>query len=200
MRILIFLLLIQAISSEEPKAFLDFWRDVDIFARQIQETIQDRILKNKFKRHYKRARKVAMYYNFEKCERNRPREKFLFEGHQFSNLTFDEKTGPAMNIVLLVRKIRNWKDNCALMPSDFNYFEIPSDVSFFYQAKKLIEFEHSRFVLSWLAHNDILQPAKMQVFRSKRKMSYLQAHAFCFLRKMWLIADDTDEKIKLVND
>ncbi|CAG5100153.1 Oidioi.mRNA.OKI2018_I69.XSR.g16868.t1.cds [Oikopleura dioica] len=148
--------------------FLDFWRETDIFAHQIRDTIYKKGAQ-KFSKKYDRVREVVNFYQ-SSGECDSVVTSPTYEPVTFDEGSFDRRASPATNIAVFTDLIDRWIQSYACI-EDLATFD------------SIVE-----------ALSDIFKIAKRKINRdqdvafhlSEDVMTFDQARAYCFTNDMWL--------------
>ena len=149
--------------------FLDFWKETDVFALQIQDAL---VSGRRFEFIYNNLRKATEYYQSEgDCN-----SQFTNPSYQeIAVMTFDEQLNVAANVENFVDMIENWIESyvCAHEKAKINGFR-----------RILLRMK------SIGTKYDHYESTEYQFHISEEKLDFNEALAYCYLQNMWLADPD----------
>ena len=158
----------------DPVQFLDFWKESDVFAVQIDNAIAELKQGRVFYRKYKNLKTVLQYYQ----------NKGICEGghsdpsYEVVNMkSFDEKLNQAANIENLLGMMEDWIESYAC----FDLKRQPRG------------YERIINRMREIGNNDNFRAEEYSFEVSDEKMSYSDALGYCLLKDMWLADFDVED-------
>ena len=151
------------------KQFLDFWKETDVFALQIQDVL---VSGRRFDINYDKLRKATEYYQSEGvCHSQFTNPSY----EEIAVTTFDEQLNVAANVENFVEMIENWIESyvCAQEKAKINGFR--------------------RILLRMRSIGtkyDEYEPTEYRFHISEEKLDFNEALAYCYLQNMWLADPD----------
>ena len=158
----------------DPVQFLDFWKESDVFAVQIDNALAELKQGRVFYRKYKNLKNVLQYYQ----------NKGICEGghsdpsYELVNMkSFDEKLNQAANIENLLGMMEDWIESYAC----FDMKRHPKS--------------YDRIInrMREIGNKNEFREEEYSFEVSDEKMSYTDALGYCLLKDMWLADFDVED-------
>ena len=173
-----------SLTIADPVQHLDFWRECDTIALQIQNDISKKLNNGrghlKFTRKYEILKNVLKYYNDWHCE------------SEFTDLTglfieireYDEKLNEARNIRNLADTIDEWIHSYACIEDKKTKNMFARAVTNLYNTSNKPQFGRQEYTFAI----------------SEDTMNYYEAAGWCFLQDMWLAELNGPHRNVLINN
>ena len=158
----------------DPVQFLDFWKETDVFALQINNAVAELGEGRVIYRKYKLLKKVLQHYQNEgDCEGGHSDPTY----EQVNLTSYDERLNEAANIDNFLDMMEDWIESYAC----------------FDEKRQPKAYERIIKNMRDIGNNNKFQEKFYSFEVSDEKMSYNDALGYCLLKDMWLADFDVED-------